>query len=1324
MEQLYPLTYSQKSIWYTEKLYPETSLGIVAGTFRIKDNIDYTVLEKAINIFVKNNEALRTRIIEENGEVNQYYASYEPFAVELKDFSNLASQALYDWEVEQTRIPLNLVESQLFEFTMIKVSDNEGGYYIKMHHLISDAWSMTIVGNSIMNNYLAILNNTEYDIDKPTYAEYIKNYDEYKNSEKFQKDHEYWVNKYDVAPEVTTLKPRTTKENSIASNRKTFVLPEKLCKKMYEYSSENKVSIFAMYMTALSIYMHRVTGKEKLNLGTILLNRSNRAEKNTMGMFVETLPVSLDIKETDNFNELSKNVTIDMMGVMRHHRYPFELIQEELRRKYNFDDVLYDIVLSYQNAKFLDKNEEIDFKTRWHFAGYQSNALTIHINDRESENKLIIDYDYITELFYDKEIDFLHDHIIRLLWHALDNPVKELNKLEMVSEVEKQKILVDFNKTETDYPKDKVVHEIIEETAKRLGNKIAVISNGESITYGELNRRANIVANKLRESGIKPNDMVGLLINRSVNMMVGLLGIMKSGAAYLPIDPEYPEERIKYMLTDSKAKFLLTEESMNELIKNFDVSKYYIEKDFATGNEENPVIVNTPEDLVYVIYTSGSTGNPKGVMLKHKNINNFVKGTTDVIDFNASKTIVSVTTICFDIFVLESWVSLQKGLTIVLASEEEQNSPRLFNELCLKYNVNMLQTTPSRTDLLTNNSKFIEYVKNITDFMVGGEPFPEPLLENLKKISNANIYNMYGPTETAVWSSIKDMTKEEKINIGHPMANTEFYILDKTLNLCPIGMIGDLYIGGEGLARGYFGKEELTAEKFIQNPYKENDVIYNTGDLARWMGNGEVCHMGRSDFQVKIRGYRIELGDIQKNLINIEGIENAVIKAVDNKYLIAYLICDENISVTEIKSHLSKALPQYMIPSYFVRLESFPHTPNGKVDSKKLPDLSQVEIMREEFVEPSTDIQKELAEIWSSLLNIQKVSIKDDFFDIGGDSLGAINLANEISEKYNITMAVKEIYDNNTIEKMADYLSNLEIGNDNIGKSEKVVLLKKSESNENMFFVHAGNGTVLPYARLCSQLERDINCYGIPFFITNNVYYPIRITIEEIAAQYITEIKKIQSKGPYKLFGWCIGCCIIFEMVKQLNDLEDDVDEIYLVAGTAPGLDETTLNVTKETELNFIKNFVPDESVFYDISKGVDIQNIWERIIDNLESLNSNKELVKECLRQAILPSQLERATPNYEKGDLKTIIHTFNMIRTLALTYNMYQPNYSIEKELCYFNPLQDVVLGNQEINKKQWKKYFTNIKFIDLNGDHFSFFEKNTDKEFIVELNKLMNK
>jgi len=1221
---------------------------------------------------------------------------------------------------------MNLIDSQLFKFTMIKVSDNEGGYLIKTHHLISDAWSMTVIVNNVAKIYFDLINNKYVEESAPSYIEYIDNYEKYSKSDKFQKDHEYWINKYNVAPEVTTLKPRTNKDISVISARKTFVLPEKLCKKIYEYSNKNNVSVFSMYMTALSMYIHRVTGKENLNLGTILLNRSNQKDKNTMGMFITTLPVKLNVTSNSNFLDLSHNVTLDMMGIMRHHKYPFELIQEELRRKYDFDDVLYDIIVSYQNAKFLNKNEEVDFKTRWHFCGYQSNSLSIHINDRDNENKLIIDYDYIKALFYDKEIAFLHDHIIRLLWHALDNPTKELNKLEMVSEVEKQKVLYEFNNTKVDYPSNKVVHELIEETAKRLPNKVAIISNGESITYSELNKKANIVANKLREFNIRPNEMVGLLMNRSINMMIGLLGIMKSGAAYLPIDPEYPQDRINYMLTDSKAKFLLTEKNMEKDVKSFDVNKFFIEKDFSEGNEENPSIVNTPEDLIYVIYTSGSTGNPKGVMLKHKNINNFIKGTCDEIDFNENKTIVSVTTICFDIFVLESWLSLQKGLTIVLANEKEQIRPKNFNALCLKYNVNMLQTTPSRTEVLITNKNFVEYVKNITDFMVGGEPFPTQLLEKLKDISKANVYNMYGPTETAVWSSIKDLTNEDEINIGKPMANTQFYILDKTLNLCPIGMIGELYIGGEGLAKGYLGNEKLTNDRFIKNPYKENDYIYKTGDLARWMGNGEMKHMGRSDFQVKIRGYRIELGDIQKNLIKIAGIQNAIIKAEDNKYLIAYLICDETISVSSIKAELSKVLPQYMIPSYFVRLDSFPYTPNGKVDTKRLPPLEMVDIMREEFVQPVTATQKKLAEIWNELLDINKVSIKDDFFDVGGDSLGAINLTNKICEEFDVSLAVKAVYNNATIEKMAEYLDNLDANEDGvISRNKHLVLLKKAEnSNENMFFVHAGNGLATPYARLCNQIERDINCYGISFPVEDTTYHPFHIKLEDVVKEYVNSIRVIQPHGPYKFFGWCVGCSIIFEMIKQFKELGEEIDEIYLDAGLAPNLNREKPVFTKDSELMIVKELVKSPDLLNEISEGNSSEEIWNSLIKNINLINPYKEQVKYILEQAMKPVDLDRATPNYDNADLKTVIHIFNVIRTLATMYTYYEPTHISTIKTYYFNPVQDMVLGNQEENKVAWKMCLPNIEFIDMDGDHFSFYEKGTDEEFIVKLNELLNK
>ena len=400
MEEKYQLTYSQKNIWYTEKAHPGTSIGNVAGTLRMKTDVDFKILERAINKFVEINDGMRLQIDEKDGEAFQYVKAYSPFKVEYVDFSQKKIEDLYDFEEKQTKEVFSLINSPLFKFTMIKISDNDGGFYIKTHHIISDAWNMTILGSEIAGIYAKLKKGeTEFE-KKPSYLQYINKLNTYIDSDKFKKDKEFWMGRYEEAPSVTMLKERTSKEISTQAKRKTYILPKKLTQKIYAYSKEKKVSIFSMYMAALSMYINRVRGKDKINVGTNFLNRSDKDEKNTIGMFVTTIPVSIDIDNSKNFEEFSSVVTTDLMKIMRHQRYPFSILQEDIRKKFNIDDVLYDIVLSYQNAKFL-KFDDFEISTRWHFNYNQTNSLTIHINDRDTEEMLIVDYDYLKDIYYD-----------------------------------------------------------------------------------------------------------------------------------------------------------------------------------------------------------------------------------------------------------------------------------------------------------------------------------------------------------------------------------------------------------------------------------------------------------------------------------------------------------------------------------------------------------------------------------------------------------------------------------------------------------------------------------------------------------------------------------------------------------------------------------------------------------------------------------------------------------------------------------------------------------------------------------------------------------
>ncbi len=533
------------------------------------------------------------------------------------------------------------------------------------------------------------------------------------------------------------------------------------------------------------------------------------------------------------------------------------------------------------------------------------------------------------------------------------------------------------------------------------------------------------------------------MINRSFEMIISVLAVLKSGACYVPIDPSFPQDRIEYMLSNSEAKILLTSRALKDKVEFSRKEFVELDSNIYQSNKQNLKNLNTPKDLAYVIYTSGSTGKPKGVMLSHQNVNNFIVGMSEIIDFSESKNIVSVTTISFDIFVLESLLPLQKGLTIVLANEDEQNDVKLFNELCLKHNVNIVQTTPSRFQILISNKSELLYMENITDILVGGEGLPEQLLKNLQNISNANIYNVYGPTETTVWSTVKDVTKSSVITIGKPIANTTCYILDNYKRLLPVNTPGNLYIGGDGVARGYYKKDDLTSSKFVKNKYKD-EIIYDTGDLAYFTSDGDLVHLGRSDFQVKVNGHRIELSEIENQVLQDASISSCVVVSrvleENHSCLCAYYITEkEDFDVKTLRSRLQKELPNYMIPQYFIKIDKLPYTPNGKIDRKKLP-APTIENSRE-IIPARNNTDKEIINILKQSLNIEEISIEDSFFDIGGDSLCAIQLCSEISTKFDVQLHIKDIFESSSIREISDLITSKKDS-----KKEQIPVADKKDS--------------------------------------------------------------------------------------------------------------------------------------------------------------------------------------------------------------------------------------------------------------------------------------
>ena len=772
------LTNSQKSIWVTEQYYRGSSINNICGFAIIEEQIDFEKLERAIEIVYQKHDNFRLQLKIEDGEVKQVLSEKKEIKI---DTINVANPKELEKQAEKiVRKPFKLENSELFKFYIFKFKNGQGGFMPIIHHLIADGWTLALISNEIIKTYSALKQNEEIETKAIySYIDYIKSEQQYLESEKYKKDKTYWEEKFAQIPEVATIpgSKLNPDESNPAGNRKQFKLETSEVEKIKKYCKENKISLYNFFMAVYAIYIGEISNSDEFVIGTPILNRTNFKEKNALGMFINMAPFKINMSQADNFRTFIKNIAIDSMSMLKHQKYSYQCLLENLREKNKNVPNLYNILLSYQITNAHQSGGDMTYRTDWAFNGCCAENMDIQIYDLNDTGNLDIAYDYKTSIYEEKDIEDLHKRILNIINQVISKENIDLKDIEIVTPEEKEKLLIEFNKTELNYDTKETVISLFEKQAKQTPEKIAIISNKKKLTYRELNEKANMLAKEMIEKGVKQQDIIGIMLNRSPEMIIGLVAILKCGATYLPIDPEYPFERISYMLENSETKLVLVNNNTEKYVPE-NCSKINV-KNIENKNKENINLKIDENTLVYLIYTSGSTGKPKGVQITNRNLNNFIKGMKKEIDFSADKTMVSVTTICFDIFGLEMWCSLTSGLTLVVANELEQNMPSLLNKLCLENNVNMIQTTPSRYSVIFEDINNLKFLENITDILVGGESLNEKILANMKKYSKARIFNVYGPTETTIWSTIKELTKEEKITVGRPIANTQCYILNK-----------------------------------------------------------------------------------------------------------------------------------------------------------------------------------------------------------------------------------------------------------------------------------------------------------------------------------------------------------------------------------------------------------------------------------------------------------------------------------------------------------------------------------------------------------------
>lgn len=1340
LEKCYPLSHAQRRIFYTEILFPDTACNNVCFSVRYQEILDKQLLEKAINYTIRNNNALRLRLLEMDfqDEPLQYISSFKSY--HLQEI-NLQDSQLEQWLETESRKPIQLLNRDLFYFAYLKFNENESGFYMKMHHMITDGWSRLLLAHQITDIYQALAAGKTIDqIPNPSYIEYLSHERQYLNSPQAVKDRAFWHRTLMPLPEKVHLSEQgDDKKRNIQSGIRVFVLDNTLRTRIHQYCRAHHTSIFKIILSALSLYISRATGNDDTVIGSFNHNRTTENQWNTVGMFVSTFPLRIKINNQSTFSHFVEKLGKEVNHILKNHRgYPFNWLSLELKEMTNVDPgYLLDInLISHPDL------QEDRFKLKYHFHGCEPNPLSLHINlnNKDIHGILELEWHYHLQEFSREDIQRMYRCLVNILEDALQCPGKKLQDIQLLSDKEREILLNRFNETSSRqyYPGDKMVHQLFEAQAAKTPDNIAVVepiviknrtymTNMTNISYRELNEKSRQLAQLLKEKGTQPDTIVALLMERRVEMIIGILGILKAGSAYLPLDPEYPKDRIRYMLLDSKVNILVKNSNIirdlgggQELfVLNFEDLNFEFVSSFDIRISDLNVL-----NLAYIIYTSGSTGRPKGVMVEHRNLMGYLEAFEKEFHLHDHDIVIQQASYAFDAFVEECYPILLKGGKLVIATREVILDTRWLVDFINRYQISIISCSPRLLNQLNQvEAENMGLLPGLRILISGGDRLEKQYIHHLEYIGK--VYNTYGPTEATVCATYyhcpKNTTLPINIPIGIPITNYRVYILDRFGNLLPQGLAGELCIAGCGVTRGYLNRPGLTAERFLEGtrglaPLPGYGTIYRSSDKARWLSDGNIEFLGRIDTQVKIRGFRIELGEIESRLVEHHQIEEAVVidreDDFGDKYLCAYIVSAG--PVEDPDNDLSQWLPDYMIPSYFVPIEQIPLTPSGKVDRSQLPAPGITS--KEAVIAPRNKIEEKLLEMWSDVLGVlpSSLGINNHFFKLGGHSLKATTLVSRIKKVLNVNMPLIEVYNHPTIQQQADYIRE-QAKEDSPWEDHHLVLLKEEKNKRNLFLVHDGTGEVEGYIEFCNSLNSGYNCWGIKADNLEN-YAPQNVTIEDLAQKYIKVIKKIQLSDPYHIAGWSLGGTIAFEMVRHLERINQKIDFLALIDAPLPNRDlqKPPGKFTLEYELDWVKNYLPGD-IYEKIQEASQPEHLWHLIVQQLEIKNVDVKEIKGILAQ--LGGQ---GISNYEHMNIPECVRYLNILRSFARARALYIPKGKINTAIHYFKAVQ-----SKQIMHENWKNYsLQSTTFYEILGDHYSIFKSPRVNDFAKIFQQIMKR
>ncbi|MFN7198349.1 MAG: amino acid adenylation domain-containing protein, partial [bacterium] len=1100
------LSFAQQRLWFLGQIENSNATYNMPMSLQLEGKLNVDVLSESLAYVIDRHESLRMYFPTVEGQPQIRIKNIENFdIVSVQDLSNLDQptqsimvQTLINNHVQE---PFNLKTGPLFKAKLLQLKDDQFILLLNMHHISSDGWSIGIFIRELCHAYLTFSQG-----QKPTleplpiqYSDFATWQRNWLQGEVLETQINYWKKQLKDAPprlELPTDHPRPPIQSYKGSHYSHTLTPE-LTEQLKTLSQQEGVSLYMLLLTVFSLLLSRYSRQNDLCIGSPIANRPHPQTEGLIGFFANTLVMRNQIKSEQNFQQFLHQTRQTCLEAYQHQDIPFEFLVEQLKpvRSLSYNPI-FQVMFAVENNDSEALNLP-ELKIEWIDSSYPFAKFDLSLLVLESDGQLNCTWEYATDLFATTTIQRMAEHWEVLLQQIVTNPQQTISTLSWLTKADQEKLEL-WNQTNTNYPQDKTLVDLFEEQVNKTPDNIALVFEEQSLTYQELNQKANQLAHFLHQNyQIKPDTLIGICIERSLDMAIALLAVLKAGAAYVPIDSNYPEERIKYILENSKISLLLTQSFINDKLSGFfsEFSGQLINLDrlnFESFPCHNLALQSKPNDLAYVIYTSGSTGQPKGVMVEHKGLCNLALVEIETFDVHPSSRVLQFASFSFDAFIWEVLMAWGGGATLYLGNKDNLMPGLPLVERLRDDAITHITLPPSALAVLP-----WENLPSLQTIIVAGEACSPELVK--KWSQGRDFFNGYGPTEGSVCATIAKYTSfDEKITIGRPIPNVQVYILDSHLQPVPIGVPGELCIAGVGLARGYLNRPDLTAEKFIEvNLFGKIERIYKTGDLAKWGDDGNIEFLGRIDHQIKLRGFRIELGEIEAVLLKHPAIKEVIVnlhKTENNQQLVVYITGEliDNLS-QQLKQHLKTHLPDYMIPSQIMRLDEFPLTPNGKIDRQALPLPDHK--LQSLYEAPRNKIEQQLTEIWSLIVECKKISIHDNFFDLGGHSILAIKLLNQIQKSFNQELSLTSLFQHPTIAQLAQHLSQFEVQ-----PSISDLLVLQSSGQKNPICCVAGsNGHAFYFRDFAMNFADEHPVYGLET-PGRDGSHPLPISVEDHAS--------------------------------------------------------------------------------------------------------------------------------------------------------------------------------------------------------------------------------